>query len=41
VKLLLENGADPDSMDTGGRMPLSCAAEYGHRVMDRLIGSNR
>ncbi|CAG9983821.1 unnamed protein product [Clonostachys byssicola] len=37
IKLLLENGADADSMDANDRTPLSLAAEKGHEAIVGLL----
>jgi ankyrin repeat protein len=38
VRLLVENGVDPESKDkTSGRTPLWWAAENGHEAVVRLL----
>ncbi|KAF5855664.1 hypothetical protein ETB97_008825 [Aspergillus alliaceus] len=37
VKLLLDQGAQPDSSDTYGQTPLSCAAQEGHESVVKLL----
>jgi ankyrin repeat protein len=34
---LLENGYDPDSKDSNGQTPLTCAARYGHEAVVKLL----